>query len=227
MSKDKVYPWSQIASGLAAADGFDWSPIDSNGESKATLSRGVKDDDEQPIKSTSLFVSDGLPINIYSPPNEATKKEWEVTPEDQRAMKTQIATEMWGDIIAGNLLVRAANGEPMTDDPKFFKPIGATRPHLTANEGNDWLKKNRYLEVWKPETDQPQAEQVDSPTRESSKATNLTGSWKIKIQVEATARFNAQRKFGASPTVHSMVDDMAKWCRDNDLTFMNPGRRPG
>lgn len=42
-------------------------------------------------------------------------------------------------------------------------------------------------------------------------------NWKMRIQAEATSRFKRLRASGANPTVHSMVDDMARWCREHDV----------
>lgn len=41
--------------------------------------------------------------------------------------------------------------------------------------------------------------------------------WKMRVQAEATTRFKRLRAAGASPTVNSIKDDLAKWCRDNDV----------
>ncbi|TAL89588.1 MAG: hypothetical protein EPN46_02425 [Candidimonas sp.] len=42
-------------------------------------------------------------------------------------------------------------------------------------------------------------------------------NWKMKVQVEATAMFKRLRKAGAQPAVYSIVDDLAKWCRNNGV----------
>ena len=42
-------------------------------------------------------------------------------------------------------------------------------------------------------------------------------NWKMQIQAEATAHCLRLRNSGASPTKHSIVDDMARWCRDNNV----------
>jgi hypothetical protein len=42
-------------------------------------------------------------------------------------------------------------------------------------------------------------------------------NWKMRIQVEATSYFLRLRANGASPTVHSMLDDLVIWCRANDV----------
>ena len=228
MSKVKVYPWSQVASDLATDAGFDWSATENKVKSKTPLFHRAEVNGEQQIKIAPIAVTGGPNIFISPPPNEATEREWEKSLADQKEMKTHIATRMWGDIIAGKLLVRHANGEPMTDDPKFFEMGGAKRPHLTENEGNDWLKKNRYLEVWKPAPEQPEvvpvvevpAQTADTKAKAAPKVKKPpinTNNWKMKIQSEAASRFKRLQKSGASPTVHSIVGDIAKWCRDNDV----------
>lgn len=42
-------------------------------------------------------------------------------------------------------------------------------------------------------------------------------NWKMQIQTEATVYCLRLRKSGASPTKHSILEPMAKWCRDNDV----------
>lgn len=44
-----------------------------------------------------------------------------------------------------------------------------------------------------------------------------TPNWKMQIQAEATALCLRLRKAGASPTKNSILDSMAKWCRDNNV----------
>jgi hypothetical protein len=50
-------------------------------------------------------------------------------------------------------------------------------------------------------------------------------NWKMQIQTEATALCLLLRKSGANPTRNSILDSMAKWCRDNNIrtdTKINP-----
>jgi len=48
-----------------------------------------------------------------------------------------------------------------------------------------------------------------------------TANWKMRIQVEAASRMKRLRASGASPTTHSILDDMATWCRANDVKTDN------
>lgn len=41
--------------------------------------------------------------------------------------------------------------------------------------------------------------------------------WKMQVQVEAARRLESLRNSGANPTVHSILDDMAKWCIQNGV----------
>ena len=41
--------------------------------------------------------------------------------------------------------------------------------------------------------------------------------WKMRIQIEATAHMKRLRASGANPTVHSILDWMVTWCRNNDV----------
>lgn len=42
-------------------------------------------------------------------------------------------------------------------------------------------------------------------------------TWKMQIQTEATEHCLRLRKSGANPTRNSILDSMAKWCRDNNI----------
>lgn len=44
-----------------------------------------------------------------------------------------------------------------------------------------------------------------------------TTHWKMQVQVEAARRLKSLRNSGANPTVHSILDDMAKWCIQNGV----------
>lgn len=66
------------------------------------------------------------------------------------AINTEISTSLWRDLLEGKVPVRKANGNPLEDDSKQFRMRGPDTPHLTADEGNEWLKKNRYRQVWEP-----------------------------------------------------------------------------
>lgn len=59
----------------------------------------------------------------------------------------------------------------------------------------------------------PKSERPDTNTA----ASPIGDNWKMRVQAEAAARFLRLRTVGANPTVHSMLDDMAKWCRENGI----------
>ena len=60
----------------------------------------------------------------------------------------------------------------------------------------------------KPDT--APAPQVDVPEP-------ITANWKMRTQAEAHRLFLVLRASGANPTVHSILDQMASWCRKNDV----------
>jgi hypothetical protein len=65
---------------------------------------------------------------------------------------TKLAEKLWLDIYNGKLPVRKSNGDPLDGDPKKFHVVGVNAPHLTRDEGNAWLKANRYQQIWGPTT---------------------------------------------------------------------------
>jgi hypothetical protein len=42
-------------------------------------------------------------------------------------------------------------------------------------------------------------------------------NWKMQVQAEATALCLTLQKSGSNPTKHSIIESMAKWCRDNKV----------
>ena len=68
---------------------------------------------------------------------------------------TKLAEKLWLDIYNGKLPVRKSNGDPLDGDPKKFHVVGVNAPHLTRDEGNAWLKANRYQQIWGPTTKHP------------------------------------------------------------------------
>lgn len=106
-----------------------------------------------------------------------------------------------------------------------FKPRTLTIDSLYAGTA-----EVKAIEAWKKAKETPQPapiEQADTqpqpapvgeaPARENGKAEIAPGNWKMKIQAEAASRFKRLRASGASPTVHSILDDLVTWCRDNDV----------
>jgi hypothetical protein len=44
-----------------------------------------------------------------------------------------------------------------------------------------------------------------------------TNNWKLRVQAQAAKHILALRKTGANPTVHSILNDMHKWCVQNNV----------
>jgi len=58
-------------------------------------------------------------------------------------------------------------------------------------------------------------ELADGAPEETSKP--AVPNWKMQIQAEATAHVLRLRKFGCNPTRHSILDDLATWCINNNV----------
>ncbi len=67
------------------------------------------------------------------------------------------------------------------------------------------------------ESSEVQVQHRASPNAIADDKINDIGNWKTKVQEEAAIRFKKLRKAGASPTVHSLLDGLASWCRENDI----------
>jgi hypothetical protein len=68
-----------------------------------------------------------------------------------------------------------------------------------------------------PTVEQPQQEAQAEQLGSSASTSSQIPHWKMRIQAAATEHMKTLRKSGASPTVNSIVDQMAKWCRDNNV----------
>lgn len=63
-----------------------------------------------------------------------------------------------------------------------------------------------------------QSVQRKSERQDANCAASTSGdNWKMRVQAQAAARILRLRSVGANPTVHSILDDMAKWCREKDV----------
>ena len=52
------------------------------------------------------------------------------------------------------------------------------------------------------------------------------GNWKMRIQEEATRRWRRLRHAGCSPTKHALKDELARWCREEEVTTATTGVSP-
>lgn len=71
-----------------------------------------------------------------------------------------------------------------------------------------------------PETQTaPATDVVEATSDGSAPPTGVPAvpNWKMQVQTEATALCLRLRKSGASPTKKSIVESLARWCRDNDV----------
>ena len=116
----RVYPWHDLAWDLALGDGMDPAIIESR--FVANKLEGMGDCD----------------------------RHWQEAASIQDDINTDISTHLWREILEGKVPVRKANGNPLKGESKQFKMRGPDTPHLTVAEGNEWLTKNRYLQVWVP-----------------------------------------------------------------------------
>lgn len=54
------------------------------------------------------------------------------------------------------------------------------------------------------------------PEAESS-ASAQVGNWKLKVQAEAASLWKKLKEAGCNPTKNNIKDDLARWCRDQDV----------
>lgn len=82
--------------------------------------------------------------------NKDSNEWWLESQKLESNAKTKLAEKLWLDIYNGKLPVRKANGDPLDGDSEKFHLNGVNAPHLTREEGNEWLKVNRYQQIWRP-----------------------------------------------------------------------------
>jgi hypothetical protein len=104
-----------------------------------------------------IAVAQGLKLDSIFKDLDAIKDkksdEWWVESQKLESIaKTKLAEKLWLDIYNGELPVRQANGDPLDGDSKKFHFMGLNAPHLTLDEGNEWLKSKLYMQTWNPTT---------------------------------------------------------------------------
>lgn len=60
-------------------------------------------------------------------------------------------------------------------------------------------------------------EEVSGPVADSGGVKPAPTGWKMEVQIAATLHWKKLRTAGGNPTVSSIVDSMAKWCRENNV----------
>lgn len=87
--------------------------------------------------------------------NKDSNEWWLESQKLESNAKTKLAEKLWLDIYNGKLAVRKSNGDPLDGDSQKFHLVGVNAPHLTLDEGNEWLKANRYHQIWRPTKQHP------------------------------------------------------------------------
>ena len=182
----RVYPWYDLGWDLALADGMVSAQIETR--FAANNLEGIDNCDMQAREAASI----------------------------QDDINTDISTHLWRDILEGKVPVRKANGNPLKGESKQFEMRGPATPHLTVAEGNEWLKENRYLQVWVPGDLKRTKDGQDHSARASDDAATVT-NWRHRVQAEAYEHWLRLRASGCNPSVNSICPDMAKWCIDNNI----------
>lgn len=163
-----------------------------------------------------LALANGMQVEtIFSQMDEIADKdsdEWRLEEKNLKATaKTAIGEKLWRDIRKGDLRVRMANGDPLDSDPQFFQFRGPNAPHITCDEGNEWLKKKRYLQTWSPKS-HTNASKVQGIATNLSSASDATSNWRFLIQEAAWKMWIRLRASGCNPTTNSICQDLADWC---------------
>lgn len=159
----------------------------------------------------------GLMFNSLDAIEDKDSDEWWLEAGKlESAAKTELGAMLWRDICMGKLLVRKSNGDPLNGDPKLFEITGGNTPHLTRDEGNQWLKDTRYLETWEPKehtnvvTGQNASPQVSGTPKPAK-------DWRFEVQEEAYKLWIRLRAAGCNPSINSICQPLADWCIQKDI----------
>lgn len=105
------------------------------------------------------------------------------------------------------ILMRYTVAELLPDEPDFETVTDDCR--VTGNHVH--ALADAFIE-----SPEPEAATLVAP-RIAAKDVPPVPNWKMRIQAEATAYCLRLRNSGASPTKNSILEAMARWCRDNDV----------
>jgi hypothetical protein len=233
----RVYPWHDLAWDLALADGMDPAQIESRFPKERCADVGealhaaklARDKRIRAMKKPKP-ISEKERLNLFQAINEEKHRhldvmsqiikddenQWKESQSIQNDINTDIGTHLWRDILEGKVPVRKANGNPLRGESKQFQWRGPDTPHLTAAEGNEWLTKNRYLQVWEP-GDFKKAKDGQNDSASASNGAAPVTNWRLRVQVEAYEHWLRLRASGCNPSVYSICGDMATWCVTNGI----------
>jgi hypothetical protein len=122
------------------------------------------------------------------------------------AAANRIKGMVYQAIHAGEIKSHDATTTLQIRDPGEYTPL------ITAESFSNWLVANgSTLRFKKPKR------KVTAPKNVPQRSTN----WKNLIQIEAGRKLRALRAAGANPTVSSILNDMATWCRENNIKTTN------
>lgn len=121
MMLQSVFPWSDVCEDLAVAAGVDPDAI-------AKQLGDLK--------------------NFHDP--TWTVDEWGKEQELHEQLLSQLATDLWKALLAGEIVARSANGNPLTSPLGVMHFSGAKRPYVAVKDINDWLAKKGYFQKWIP-----------------------------------------------------------------------------
>ena len=120
----------------------------------------------------------------------------------------------------GKLTVRSPRGHdqyaPTTPPDTTYIYYYLTTP----DDVNKWANSRGFTWRWEV---QPPTPQATPPVAESAfpEPSPELRHWKMRVQSAAAEHWKALRASGANPTVSSIVDWMANWCRDNNVLTDN------
>ena len=115
----------------------------------------------------------------------------------------------------------AQSGALVILDPRTCLPAVSTErvrtywEYVTPDRVNTWLAALKAPYRWEVQTVATPAPAVTA--NDGPAIAPAVANWKMQVQTEATALVLRLRKSGANPTRHSILNTMAKWCRDNDI----------
>lgn len=123
--------------------------------------------------------------------------------------RINLDAELLQAVKVGTLSVK----DPLTLGPHTF-PVGDAlrRSRVMVDDLRQFVAGRLSVEIAQTAAPVPVVVASDGPA-----PLPAVPNWKMLIQAEAAAYCLRLRQSGASPTKHSILDQMAKWCRDNNV----------
>lgn len=107
--------------------------------------------------------------------------------------------------------------DPKDNGPVVDRPCRDTYDWLTSENIKKWIRDKELDYLWPAVPTPPTVAPVNTQPAPARAEPENSTHWKMRVQVGAAEHWRTLRQCGANPTVASIVDHMAKWCKTNSV----------